>query len=297
MKCVKCKGDAVINIRRANAAFCKEHFNEYFIEQTLKSIKQYKMFRKTDKIMVCVSGGKDSLVLWHVLHKLGCDVTGMYIDLGINGYSDRSKDKVTAFAEKFGLKSIIVDLREKGHPVPFAARRAKREDCAVCGTIKRYYFNKTAYDGGFDVVATGHNLDDESSRLLANIMHWHDEYMDNTYPVLPAGGNTLKKKVKPLVRLTERETAAFAILNGIDYVMEECPMSKGATSLIFKEALSTIEENMPGTEIFFYTKFLDRVKDKDRSKANQEEMKICQTCGMESFMDKCTFCRLVEKVK
>ncbi|QAR33842.1 adenine nucleotide alpha hydrolase family protein [Geovibrio thiophilus] len=297
MKCVKCNGNAVINIRRANAAFCKEHFNEYFTEQTLKSIKQFRMFRKTDKIMVCVSGGKDSLVLWHVLHNLGCDVTGMYIDLGINGYSDRSKEKVTAFADKFGLKTIIVDLREKGYPIPFVARRAKREDCAVCGTIKRYYFNRAAYDGGFDVVATGHNLDDEASRLLANIMHWNDEYMDNTYPVLPAGGKMLKKKVKPLVRLTERETAAFAILNGIDYVMEECPMSKGATSLIFKEALSTIEDKMAGTEIFFYTKFLERVKDKDRSKTDSDEMKICQTCGMESFMDKCTFCRLVEKVK
>ncbi len=107
----------------------------------------------------------------------------------------------------------------------------------------------------------------------------------------------LKKKVKPLVRLTERETAAFALLNGIDYVLEECPMSRGATSLVFKEALHTIEEDMPGSALFFYTKYLDRIKDKDRSKKDSSEMKICQTCGMESFMDKCTFCRLVEKVK
>ena len=294
MKCVKCRGEAVINIKRANAGFCKEHFNEFFISQTLKALKEYKMLRKTDKVLVCVSGGKDSLVLWYVLNSLGCDVTGMYVDLGIEGYSDRSREKVINFAEKFSLNSIIIDLKEKGYPIPYIAKKSRREDCAVCGTIKRYFFNKVAYDGNFDVVATGHNLNDEGARLLANIMHWQDEYIDNTYPVLQASG-TMKRKIKPFVRLTERETAAYAILNGIDYIMEECPMSKGATSMIFKDAMSSIEEKMPGTELFFYTTFLEKNKEKEQQPTSSEEMKICQTCGMESFLEKCTFCRLVEK--
>ena len=39
----------------------------------------------------------------------------------------------------------------------------------------------------------------------------------------------LVRKVKPLVRLAERETAAYALLRGIDYIVEECPMVEGNT--------------------------------------------------------------------
>ena len=65
------------------------------------------------------------------------------------------------------------------------------------------------------------------------------------------------RKVKPLWRVSEVETAAYGFLKGIDYVTEECPMSEDATSLVYKEALSRIEDRMPGTRIVFYQGFLD----------------------------------------
>ncbi len=47
-------------------------------------------------------------------------------------------------------------------------------------------------------------------------------------PRLPASVEGFAKKVKPLYRLTERELAAYAVLNRIDYIVEECPMAKGS---------------------------------------------------------------------
>jgi uncharacterized protein (TIGR00269 family) len=299
MRCKKCDGDAVMDIKRANAAFCKEHFNEFFTGRVKTAIREFSMFKRSDRIMVCVSGGKDSLVLWYVLHKLGYNVSGMYIDLGIEGYSEHSKAKVSGFADKFGLESIIVDLAGLGYPIPQLARKTKRHDCAVCGTVKRYYFNKIALDNGFSVVATGHNLDDEASRFFGNIMRWSGVHIASTAPVLMPSGEMLKKKVKPLVRLTEKETAAFALLNGIDYVFEECPMSKGATSIVYKDALNTVEEQMPGSVHFFYFQFLENASKwfNIPDDLSDDDMKICESCGMETFLDKCTFCRLVEKMK
>ncbi|WP_022851776.1 ATP-binding protein [Limisalsivibrio acetivorans] len=298
MKCKKCPQKAVIKIPRANAAFCPEHFNEFFYKQTEKGIEDFRMLSKEDRTMVCVSGGKDSLVLWHVLSELGYDVTGMYIDLGIPGYSDRSKERVNTFAVRRGLKIITVDLKELGYAVPDVAKSAKRQDCSVCGTIKRYYFNKIAYDYNFDAVATGHNLDDESSRLLGNLLHWSEEYLPGMSPVLPAEGKMMKKKVKPLIRLTEKETAAFCIVNGIDYIMEECPMSRGATSLVYKDALNRIEDDMPGTAHYFYFQYFKKAKKwfsvPDRK--GEGDTTLCESCGMETFTDKCSFCRLVEKM-
>ncbi len=67
------------------------------------------------------------------------------------------------------------------------------------------------------------------------------------------------RKVKPLVRLSERETAAYCVLQGIDYIVDECPMSVGNRHLGYKEALNEIEARSPGSKAAFYFGFLERV--------------------------------------
>lgn len=297
MKCRICGGRAQVVLRRHNASFCKEHFNEFFIRQVEKGIKHYKMFDWSDRIMVCVSGGKDSLVLWYLLHKMGFDTTGMYINLGIGEYSERSMGKVKAFTEKHGLKSIVVNLTELGHPVPLLEEKIKKSACSLCGTAKRYYFNKIAFENKFDVVATGHNLDDEAARLLGNVLRWNEAYLSKMDPNLPEDGE-IRRKVKPLIRLTELEVGAFAFLNGIDYIMDECPKSAGATSMIYKSALNMIESETPGTKHYFYKEFFSKAADKFRTEEKEKaEMYKCAVCGVESFMETCSFCMMLEKIK
>ena len=60
------------------------------------------------------------------------------------------------------------------------------------------------------------------------------------------------KKVKPLFRLSELETAAYAFLRGIDYVVEECPLVAGNTQLRYKDAMNAIESTSPGTKAQFF---------------------------------------------
>jgi uncharacterized protein (TIGR00269 family) len=297
MRCRKCKGRAHIHLRRHNAAFCTEHFNEFFLRQVEKGISEHKMFDWSDKIMVCVSGGKDSLVLWYILHKMGFDTTGMYINLGIGEYSEKSHEKVTAFTEKFGLKSIVVNLKELGHPIEKLEKEVNRQVCAICGTAKRHYFNKAAYENKFDVVATGHNLDDETARMLGNVLKWDADYLSKMDPNLPEEGDFIKRKVKPLIRLTELEVGAFAFLNGIEYIHDECPKSVGATSMIYKNALNMMESEIPGTKHYFYSGFFRKAADRFRIEEKETQMHICSVCGMESFMSVCSFCKMLEKIK
>ena len=83
MKCRKCNQNAVINMREHKLALCKEHFLTWIPEQTQRSIETYQMFTVEDRILVAVSGGKDSLALWEILNQLGYAADGLYIDLGI----------------------------------------------------------------------------------------------------------------------------------------------------------------------------------------------------------------------
>ena len=193
-----------------------------------------------------------------MLLDLGYDATGLYLGLGIGGYSDRSGDVTRAFAADRGAELIAVDLeRDYGFDIPTAGRKGARSTCAVCGLSKRYVFNRAALEGGFDVIATGHNLDDEAATLLGNTLRWQTEYIARQTPALP-GKAGMVKKVKPLFRLSELETAAYAFLRGIDYVVEECPLVAGNTQLRYKDAMNAIESTSPGTKAQFFLGYLER---------------------------------------
>ena len=115
-------------------------------------------------------------------------------------------------------------------------------------------------------------------------------------PVLPAG-NGFPRKVKPLVRLGERETAAYCVLRGIDYQVEECPMAAGNHHLGYKAALNAVEAQSPGTRHAFYFGFLDRAADLFRSQMAEVDQGLgtCATCGSPANGEVCAFCRLVDR--
>ncbi len=290
MKCRRCGDPAVIEVRRHNAAYCKACFLHLFPEQVKRAIKQYDMLRTSDRILVAVSGGKDSLALWDVLLELGYDAAGLYLGLGIGEYSTRSGEATKAFAAERGAELIVVDLeRDYGYDIATAGRKGSRSTCAVCGLSKRYVFNRAALEGGFDVIATGHNLDDEAATLLGNTLRWQTEYIARQSPALPAKDGMVKK-VKPLHRLSELETAAYAFLRGIDYVVEECPLVAGNTQLRYKDAMNAIEANSPGTKAQFFLGYLDRGAPLFKTE-DAAELIACEECGQPTTGRFCAFCR------
>ncbi|RMG57988.1 MAG: TIGR00269 family protein [Deltaproteobacteria bacterium] len=296
MKCRRCGSfEGEVALKRHNATFCRNCFVVFFRRQVKRAISEFRMFTPKEKILVCVSGGKDSLVLWDVLLDLGFDADGMYIDLGIGDYSRESREKVLAFARLRKREPIIVDLSAEGMTIPEVTARLRKKACSLCGMIKRHHFNSAARKGGYDVVATGHNLDDEASRLLGNIIQWNVKYFPGQKPVLEETSSGMVRKVKPLVRVTEYETACYALIRGIDYMIYECPYSKGATSLAYKEALNMLEEEMPGTKARFLFGFLDGEFFREDEK-EESEGRSCLVCGEPSFQEVCSYCRLKEEV-
>ena len=297
-KCRVCREPAIIDLPRHNANFCAEHLQQLCRRQVEKAIADHDMVAKSDKILVAVSGGKDSLAVWDILLELGYRADGLYLGLGIGEYSDVSLDYTRRFAEQRSLKLITVDLRaEYGYDVPTAAKVTKRVPCSACGLSKRHLFDKAALDGGYDVVVTGHNLDDEAAVLFGNTLRWDVEYLARQLPVLPARDG-FPKKVKPLVRLTEREMAAWCIVRGIDYQVEECPMALGNKHLAYKDALNAIECQSLGSKSAFYLNFIDKMAPllEGHNQAAAGELRMCATCGAPTTGEVCAFCRLQDRV-
>jgi tRNA-5-methyluridine54 2-sulfurtransferase len=137
----------------------------------------------------------------------------------------------------------------------------------------------------------GHNLDDEAATLFSNVLQWNADYLGRQRPVLPATEHGLARKVKPLIRVAERETAAYAVLSGIEYEVEECPMAAGNTLNRYKEWLNRLEEQSPGIKASFLFGFLERGA-QHFAPGEGVELLECSFCGQPTTGEVCAFCKL-----
>jgi len=297
MRCTRCREEAWVEVRRHNAAYCGDCFVRFFHDQVERAIHHDRMFSKEDRILVAVSGGKDSLALWDVLLHLGYEADGLYVDLGIGEYSSNSRRMCEQFAAARGRTLHISDMDAMfGVTVPVIAEQTRRAPCSGCGLAKRYLFNREAAERGYDVVATGHNLDDEAATLLGNVLHWQSGYLARQSPVLEAEDAGLVRKVKPLYRLSEHETAAYAVIRGIEYVVEECPNAVGAKSILHKDALNLLEQHSPGTKQAFLLGFLDKARGAFASD-DPHQIRPCIECEQPTTAERCAFCRLLAETR
>ena len=297
MKCRKCGKGAVLELRRHNTAFCVTDFLDFFRNQVREAIRRWRMFGPDEHVLVAVSGGKDSLALWDVLLEEGYRTTGLYLDLGIFDYSIESRAKCERFAADRGVALLVSRVAEEGGaPVPVIQRVTRRPPCSSCGLSKRYVINRVAHEHGFPVVATGHNLDDEAATLFGSVLHWQTAALARQSPALGSTHPKLVRRVKPLYRLSERETAAYAFLRRIDYIVEECPFAEGATSIAHKQVLDRMEAASPGAKHNFLFGYLDRARPVFE-RAEGGELRECVRCGQVTTGTLCAFCKLADQVK
>ncbi len=302
MKCRVCGAKAVAYLRYANAAFCRKHFIEFFERRVKRAIERFGMIERGDKVAVAVSGGKDSLALLYVLKKLSesldFDVLGITIDLGIDGYSKLSVEIAEKNYKRLGIDYRVVQLEDYGFTIDEVVKyKVSGRVCGICGTVKRYVLNKVAREEGASKIATGHNLDDFLQVVLQGYLYGNLEDLARYYPVIPAMPG-LVARIKPLVTTPERDSLIYIILNNIEYVREECPYSRRASSQDLKNALFYIEDRRPGTRFSMFNTYVKKIYPVIREAYFKSGiLKTCRMCGEPTKAEVCLFCRVREKVR
>ena len=91
--------------------------------------------------------------------------------------------------------------------------------------------------------------------------------------------------------------AAYCVLAGIDYIVEECPMAAGNNHIAYKEQLNAMEEQSPGTKAAFYFGFLEHASHRFRpeAEAEKQDLRACSSCGAPTTGDVCAFCKLAAR--
>lgn len=157
-----------------------------------------------DRVLVAVSGGKDSRVLWDVLLDMGYRADGLYVGWASTSTSTgrRRLSRPSPSAAPRG-STPSTSPGEYGYDIPRAASARTRSSCGVRGLSKRYVFNRVALRHGDDVMATRHNLDDEAATLFGNVPRWQAPFVARQPPSFPVREGEIAREVKPSYRLGE----------------------------------------------------------------------------------------------
>lgn len=304
-KCRFCGDAAAYRIDHARMSLCRSCFMKYYERKVYRTIVKYEMLRNAKKVALAVSGGKDSLSLLKALHRLipenfpGIEIEIIYIDLGIPGYSEKYRKIVESICENFGITLHVYDLRlEENYVVPDFQRTAfKSRICGACGTVKRYLLNKIAYEIGADRLATGHNLDDITEVLFELYLRGSVKEIVRIKPVSWSTRDKLVTKIKPLIEMTEAENLCYALSNELPILGVRCPLAENSRMAKRKKLISMIEREVPGFRHTFYKSHLKRIMPYLVGAIQEPALIECNSCGMPSLSETCSYCKLVSKIR
>lgn len=287
MKCDKCDGKALLT----SPSLCKEHFQEYFENKVKKTIKDFNLIDKSDKVCVAASGGKDSVTLLYLLNKFGYDVEALAVDEGIEGYRDHTLSFLKEFCEKHGINIYIKSYKkEVGKQLDEVVPRGKPA-CHICGTFRRHLLNK--YTQSYDKIATGHNLDDECQAVIMNLFKAQTQMLKRQGPKT-SNIEGFTQKIKPLYLLKEKEIMIYSFLNDLNTPYNECPYAKESYRFQVRDMINKIESQKPGTKTNIIYKYLSIREEGER---DTNSMNTCPECGSPCSSDICKACRLKKAIR
>lgn len=282
MQCTSCDKKAIFS----SPKYCKEHFMTYVENLVKDTIKKYKLCKKSDVICVAASGGKDSAALLVILKKLGYKVEALAIDEGIKGYRDASLEDLKKLTGKHDIPLKVVSFEEEvGKPLDDMVKN--RYPCSVCGVFRRQLLNK--YSKGYAVIATGHNLDDESQAVLMNLMKANTRLLHRTFIRTP-DSNGFTVRIKPLAFLTEKQIRAYTLLGGFDISYDECPHVHASLRAQVRDALNDYELAHQGMKSALLEAALYFHKEA------KEDIGKCIECGEPSAAQVCRACTLKKEI-
>jgi len=303
MACSRCKTKPVIKLPNNNVSLCKSCFTKYFESKVRKTVRQYKLFEKGEKIAVGVSGGKDSLTTLHIINDIASkqrttEVIAIAIDEGIVGYRDKALETAKRYCEKNNIKLYIYSFKDAfGYSLDDALKKLKVNSCSICGVFRRYLLNRAARELKVDRLATGHNLDDEAQSIIMNMFKNSIETSARLGPVTGIQTNEgFIKRIKPLYFLTEKESMTYAFLKGLTDNFNECPYSQDSFRTDIRDMLNKFDKDYPSTKYSIVNSFLE-ILPALKEKYKDSVIKSCKYCGEPASKEICQACEYVKKLK
>jgi len=292
--CNRCKVKQSTYYREySGERLCQDCFKDTVLDRVKRTINKYKMFEWDSRIAIGVSGGKDSLVLLHLLHMIEsvrpkAELIAVCIDEGVSGYRDEALRLAEINCRKLDIEMHTLSFSALFGETMDAIAVKERElgACSYCGVLRRRALNEAAKQVDADRLATGHNLDDMAQSVLLNILRGDTNRIDSFNP----GGQQLGdyiRRVKPLCEVPERETTYYAFIDDMEFQSLPCPYADEAMRSDARRFLNQMEHKRPGIKFTVYQTGL-----KIRGTREGQVMNRCEICGAPTPGKICRTCEL-----
>ncbi|MFH0808648.1 MAG: TIGR00269 family protein [archaeon] len=266
-------------------------------KKVVETIEKYKLLEKSDKILVALSGGKDSTSVLYILKKLGYNVSGLMIDLGLGEWSKIHNENMKKFCGELGVPLTIVDLKaELGQGICFIKAVLKKKKnltgCSVCGTVRRWILNRWARRLGADKLVTGHNFDDECQNVLMNFLKGNIFLGARSAPKTgvrcQVSGVSVGfvQRVKPLFFVPESEIREFARARKFDILYDKCPCAFGTYRVETRDWMRVLSDKEKERIVRGFLNLDLKIENK--------EMRNCEKCGEPASGEICNACKIFE---
>ena len=299
------KREAVYFRPYSGESLCRLCFIRSIERKVRRTISKYGMFNPDDRIALALSGGKDSLSLLHLLHKIEknfpkAELYAITVNEGIEGYRDEAVEHAAEACRRLNVKHVVVSFRELfGYTLDEIVKASRRLEnapapCTYCGVLRRRALNLAAGKLEATKIATAHNLDDEVQTFILNLLHGDVYKLGRLDPEAPEAEGFIPR-VKPFREIPEAETAFYAYLTGVRFQSKACPYAGTALRGEVRWLLNRLEARHPGIKFTLYHSF-EKLKPLVRSGVKAEIYR-CERCGEPSSKPLCEVCSLLSELE
>ena len=260
------------------------------VKQTLSKIK----LSKKEKILVALSGGKDSTTTAYLLKKFGYNIQGIHLDLKIGKYSERCLQAVEELCKQLDIKLHVYDIhKEMGAGMCYLRsavqeKKGKLRNCAICGVLKKWILNREARKLKADKIATGHNLDDEAQTCLMNVLKGSPKLSFSSGVITKnISDKKFTPRIKPLFYTAEDNIRKFSKKKKLPVIYDKCPCALDSYRIQVRKFLNTLSEKDKNNILKNFEKIFMK------NKREESKIKYCEFCGEPSRKNICKKCELM----
>jgi len=191
----------------------------------IKALKEYELVKPNDRICVCISGGKDSMLMAKLFQELkrhsDFDFEVKYLVMN-PGYNEHNLAHIKSNLELLQIPATIIDT-----DIFEIANSQDKSPCYLCAKMRRGALYKLASDLGCNKIALGHHFDDVIETTLMNMLNAGS--FQTMLPKLHSDNHEGMELIRPLYLIREKDVKAWAKYNDLRFIMCACRFTEACS--------------------------------------------------------------------
>ncbi len=214
----------------------------------IDSLKTYSLISPGDRIAVCISGGKDSMLL-AVMMRMLCRISDFPFELKYM-VMDPGYTEETLLSVKENLDRLNIDASIFHSGIFSAVENEDKYPCYLCARMRRGWLYKKAEEEGCNKIALGHHMDDVIETVLMGM--FYSSLLQCMPPKLKSRNYRNMELIRPLYRVKEENIISWCRSNSLSFIRCACSVTKrnssgdcGSKREETKRLIASMKENNP----------------------------------------------------